>query len=192
MIEFEKGYRILGVDPGSRVAGFSIIQAKKKDAMLPQDFQVLELGVIRVNTGLSLPQRLGDLHEALFKIISQTHPRLCVLEKAFVGQNANSALKLGEARGALASAAHRKGLPVHELTPAEVKKTIAGSGTANKVEVKASLQRLIGLENTSLPYDATDALAIALSFAIGANHLSSKKSRGCHRIADVAIKKLGL
>ena len=187
MVKIQKGHRILGVDPGSRVAGFAVIEAKCDVSLRPRDFLIKEVGVINLKSTRSLPERLGDLHNTLFDIISSSKPNYFVIEKAFVGQNACSALKLGEARGALTCAARRHHLSVDEITPAAIKKIITGSGKATKEEVKSSLGQLLGFVNMDLPHDASDALGVALAFALG---LTSKRPRPS-RLKDVARKALG-
>ena len=185
-----KGERILGIDPGSRVAGFSVLEAKSLQNLAPKDFKLVEIGVITLKKERSLPERLGDLHDSLFEIIGRVKPDYFAIEKAFVGQNASSALKLGEARGALTSAARRFKLVVEEITPAEVKKVITGSGVADKEEIRKALGDLMGFNTIDLPYDASDALGVALSFALLGGRRPAAR-RGGARMVDVAKKVLG-
>ena len=108
------------------------------------------------------------MHEALHSMIARLKPDICVIEHAFFGINAQSALKLGQARGALISAIARYDLPLVELAPTEVKKLITGSGRASKQLVSDSLKSLIGFQPGKLPFDTTDAVAIALSYGVSA------------------------
>lgn len=154
---------ILGIDPGSRVVGFAILRARVARPRMPRDFEVFDAGVIKAKDGLSVPERLGLIHEAVHVLASEVSPTHCAIEKAFHGVNAASAIKLGEARGAIVAAARRHKLPIFEITPAEVKRTIACTGAASKEDVCRAVTNLLGFERGKLPFDATDAVAIALA-----------------------------
>ena len=132
----EIGTRILGIDPGSRVAGFGVLEVTSVPVRSARALKLVASGVVRTATSDGFANRLGQLHEAIYKLVSQHSPTICIVEKAFVGHNASSALKLGEARGAITSALRRHKLTVHELTPAEVKKSIAGHSAAQKEDVQ--------------------------------------------------------
>lgn len=134
--------------------------------MIPSDFVVLEAGVLRADPRLASEVRIGLLHEALHQLIVQHEPEVCVLEKAFYDKNVSSAIKLGEVRGAFIAACARSKVKVEEISPAEVKKTIAGHGRAEKEQVSLALKALLGFDRGHLPHDATDALAISLCFGL--------------------------
>ncbi|MBM4251857.1 MAG: crossover junction endodeoxyribonuclease RuvC [Deltaproteobacteria bacterium] len=153
---------ILGIDPGSRTTGFALLRSKKPLPLVPRDFSVVEAGVLRADAALPYAQRIGLLHIALCELLMEHRPDVCVIEKAFFDKNVNSALKLGELRGAYIAACARSEVPVAELTPADVKKTIAGNGRADKEAIALALHALLGFNRGSLPHDATDALAISL------------------------------
>lgn len=153
---------ILGIDPGSRITGFALLRAKKPLPVMPRDFSVVEAGVLRADAALPYAQRIGLLHLALCELLTEHRPDVCVIERAFFDKNANSALKLGELRGAYIAACARSQVPVAELTPADVKKTIAGNGRADKEAIALALHGLLGFNRGSLPHDATDALALSL------------------------------
>lgn len=158
--------KILGIDPGSRVVGFSLLGATKVKPLSPKDWVVLDVGVIRASTDLAMPVRLGQIHSAVFDLLSEMRPQYAAIEKAFHGVNAATALKLGEARGAILAAFARHTTPVIEITPAEVKRIIAGNGAATKEQVYQALQTLLRFERGRLPLDASDALAIAFAAAL--------------------------
>ncbi len=158
--------RILGIDPGSLVAGFACLEATKAQPMQPHDFKVADVGVIRIHKNLELAERIGHLHDSLHQIITDLRPHACIIERAFYGLNANTTIRLGEARGAVIAAARRHKLPVHEITPAQVKKIITGNGRASKEQVQQSIQMLLRLKPMTGPFDATDALAIALCYGL--------------------------
>lgn len=157
---------ILGIDPGSRLTGFALIQSRCARPMLPRDFVVVQAGVLRADGDLPHRERLGLLHTALYELAVDLKPDVCVLEKAFFGENASSALKLGELRGAYIAACARCVVPVEEITPAEVKKSITGHGRADKVMIEMALKTLLGFDRGGLPHDVTDALAISLCFGL--------------------------
>jgi crossover junction endodeoxyribonuclease RuvC len=158
--------KILGIDPGSRVVGFALIGAVKAKPLSPKDWVVLDVGVIRTSAELPMPSRLGQIHGAIFDLLTEMSPQYAAIEKAFHGVNAGTALKLGEARGAIIAAFSRHSVPTLEITPAEVKRIIAGSGAASKEQVYQALQALLGFERGRLPLDASDALAIAYASAL--------------------------
>ncbi|MEN9833897.1 MAG: hypothetical protein RL011_90 [Pseudomonadota bacterium] len=153
---------ILGIDPGSRITGFALLRAKKPLPLVPRDFAVVEAGVLRADAAMPYAERIGLLHLALCELLVEHRPDVCVIEKAFFDKNASSALKLGELRGAYIAACARSQVPVAELTPADVKKTIAGNGRADKQAIALALHALLGFNRGSLPHDATDALALSL------------------------------
>jgi len=173
--------KILGIDPGSRVVGFALIGALKARPVSPKDWTVLDVGVIRATADLSSTQRLGEIHNALFDLIQEMQPQHIAIEKAFHGVNAATAIKLGEARGAIIAASSRHGLPVHEITPAQVKRIIAGNGAATKEQVYMALQALMGFNRGRLPLDASDALAIAYAASLDIFSPISKAASGGHR-----------
>ena len=160
--------RILGIDPGSRVVGFALIGGTKAVPRVPADWRVLDAGIMRASASLAMPPRLSELHSTLFELIGEFGPTAVGIEKAFHGINAQSAIKLGEARGALIAAVGRHGLPVHEVTPAEVKRIVAGHGAATKEQVYQALQALMKFNKGALPHDASDALAIAFAVSLRA------------------------
>ena len=170
------GHRILGIDPGSRVCGFALLTAEKKIPTSFKDFRVEDAGVLRADLSLSFVERIGLLHECLENILPELKPSVCVIEDAFFGNNARSALKLGQARGALISAVVKKRIPTFEVSPTKVKSMIVGKGRGSKEEIRLALETMLGFRLGSLPYDAADAVAIALC-------------QGLSIFSDVAKKK---
>ncbi len=153
--------RILGIDPGSRVVGFACLEALKDLPVGPKDFKVVAAGVIKPDVNDAMDERLGAIHQMLFELLGDVRPNVVAIEKAFGGVNISSALKLGEARGAIIAAVKRHALPVSEITPAQVKRLVAGSGAATKESVAAAMKALLGFDRGRFPMDVTDALAIA-------------------------------
>ena len=158
--------RILGIDPGSRIAGYAVLESRKPIPYQPRDFVILGAGAVKANPRLSCVERIGFLHEAFYVLVDEWRPTICAMEKSFVGINFNSSLRLGEARGALISAMHRRSIPLVELTPTRVKHVITGRGQASKEEVALALRALLQFERGNLPYDVSDALAIALCYGM--------------------------
>ncbi len=157
---------ILGIDPGSKVAGFAVLQVPDTHAFQPRHFKIVDAGSLKADLKQSHAERIGYMHEALYGLIGEWRPDICVMEKAFTGLNHQSALRLGEARGALIAAVRRHGIAVEEITPTAVKKTVAGSGHATKEQIALALQMLLQFNRGSLPYDVSDAVAIALAYGM--------------------------
>lgn len=155
---------ILGVDPGSKITGFCILRAGPGGSM--SRFQVLDAGVIRPHSRLSHGERIGQIHSAIFKLIEEQRPSICVIERGFTSINHNTALKLGETRGAIISAARRCDIPLGDISPNEVKKIITGNGHSSKEAIARCLKALIQFDQGSLPFDVTDAVAIAMSYGM--------------------------
>lgn len=149
----------MGVDPGSRVTGYGIIET---DGMRSRH---LGSGCIRTSSG-SFPDRLGEIFEGIRAVLEQWQPQEVAVEDVFVSRNASSALKLGQARGAAVTAIVTGGLPVFEYTPAAVKQGLVGNGRAEKEQVQHMVRVILGLQGR-MGLDQSDALAIALCHAHG-------------------------
>ncbi len=148
---------ILGIDPGSRVTGYGLINNQASS------LEYIGSGSIRVS-GDSLPDRLGCIFAEIEAVIRQYRPEQMGIENVFVARNADSALKLGQARGAAICAAHQAGLEIAEYAPREIKQALVGSGAANKEQVQHMVKRLLGIRQ-SLQVDEADGLAIAICHA---------------------------
>lgn len=148
--------RILGIDPGTRVVGYGLVDHHPGGRAA-----YVECGVITLEERDPMPLRLSTLARAVAELIAEFTPRVLSLEAAFHGVNASSALKLGQARGAVMVVAAERGLEVAEYPPAYVKRAVVGHGRATKQDVTARVQLLFGLARPPRP-DAADALAIAL------------------------------
>jgi crossover junction endodeoxyribonuclease RuvC len=146
--------RILGIDPGSRITGYGIISVERGKA------QHIANGCIRTPHG-DLAERLRVIFEGVAAIIDEYRPGEMAIEKVFVNRNIDSALKLGQARGAAIVAGAHHGLKVFEFTPAEVKKAIVGGGRAEKTQIQHMIKVLLNMEERAQA-DAADALALAL------------------------------
>jgi crossover junction endodeoxyribonuclease RuvC len=147
---------ILGVDPGTLITGYGIIEARGTTV------RALEYDVVRNQSSQSMPIRLKAIYSALCKVIDRYHPDEFAIETAFYGKNAQSAMKLGHARGVSILAAVNYEIPTSEYSPREVKRSVAGTGAASKDQVSYMVQSILKLKTQPRYYDATDALAVAL------------------------------
>ena len=151
----ERKVRILGIDPGSIVTGCGVIDS---DGM--RNIYIASKP-IRVQAE-TLPERLKLVFEGIASVIHQYQPEAVAVEKVFVNRNADSALKLGQARGAAIAAAVTQGLPVSEYTPRHIKQAVVGKGNASKEQVQHMVRVLLNCQQ-NLQSDEADALAVALS-----------------------------
>jgi len=149
--------RILGIDPGSRFTGYGIIELNAGKSIW------VNSGCIKVKAD-NLAEKLCIIADSLNILLDEFQPDEMAIEKVFVSHNVDSALKLGQARGAaIATVALRK-IPVSEYTPTQIKKAVVGKGNATKVQVQHMMVNLLGLSKAPQE-DAADALAIALCHA---------------------------
>jgi len=152
--------RVLGLDPGSRITGYGVIEVDGRQT------RYVASGAIRAQ-GAEFPVRLHEIYSGVAAIVAEHEPQEIAIERVFVHLNPDSALKLGQARGAaLCATFDPTRAPAAEYTPREVKLAVTGSGAAEKVQVARMVKMLLGLEGR-LQADAADALAIALCHAHG-------------------------
>lgn len=169
--------RVLGIDPGSVITGYGIIET---DGV--RSFHIAH-GHIRVR-GDSFPERLGHIHKSLTEVLQEWQPAEAAIEQVFLSNNAMSALKLGQARGAAITALTARAVSVAEYAARAVKQVVTGSGSADKAQVQTMVKAMLQIERT-LQVDAADGLAIALCHAHSRSSLlnglptaSRKRSRG--------------
>lgn len=148
--------RIIGVDPGSNTTGYGVIESDGRR------YELIEYAGIRGPKHLSFPQRLLAISRKLEEVIERLSPEACAVEDTFYAVNVKSALKLGQARGAVLVAAARAGVEVFEYSPLEIKSALVGYGRAEKQQVQEMVRVLLGLKAAPEPLDASDALAIAI------------------------------
>jgi len=151
--------RILGIDPGSEVTGYGIIDSDGRR------YQLVEYSVIRSAARTPFADRLLRIGRRLEEVIAQFRPQICAVEETFYAVNVKSALKLGQVRGAVLLVAARAGLEIFEYSPLEVKSALVGYGRAEKHQVQTMVRALLKLAETPEPLDASDALAIAICHA---------------------------
>ncbi len=150
---------ILGIDPGSVVTGFGLVEHQNRKN------QLLKCGCIRPNHKLTFPQRLLYIYDQLLALVASSSPNEVALESVFYGANTQSLIKLCQARGAIVTALANSDLPIFEYAPREIKKAVVGRGSASKEQVQFMIQRLFGKKALDQALDATDAVAIALCHA---------------------------
>jgi crossover junction endodeoxyribonuclease RuvC len=148
--------RIFGIDPGSQRTGYGCIDTDGSRHRL------VACGAISVPAHAEFAARLLAIHEGLRALLVEHHPDCVAIEDVFHARNVRSALKLGHARGVALLAATQSGLPVIAYSPAEVKRAVVGYGRAEKHQVQQMVCLLLGLASAPSPYDASDALAIAI------------------------------
>ncbi len=155
--------RILGVDPGSRLCGYGVIDALA-EAGAVRGYAYVECGVLTVARTAPMEQRLGEMARWLTDVITELRPTVVAVEQVFAHKNVSSALALAQARGMVLAVAGMAGLPVCSYAPAVIKKTVTGGGRAPKEQVTRMVQMLMGLRRPPQT-DAADALAVAITHA---------------------------
>lgn len=148
-------HRVLGIDPGSGVTGYGVIERRGKSLCC------VDCGTITGGQG-PLPDRLVTVYEGLLAVLEAFRPSSVAIENAFLGRNVRALAVMSQARGVLVLAARRAELPVFEYTPREIKLSVVGTGRASKSQVAYMVTSLLRLSDGGLPRDATDSLAVAL------------------------------
>ena len=148
--------KVFGIDPGSARTGYGCVQSDGSRHRL------IVSGAIAMSASSPFPEKLKIIHAELAALIARHRPDYVAIENLFHAVNARSALKLGHARGVAMLAAVEAGVPIVEYTPAEVKQSVVGYGRAEKGQVQSMIQLLLGLAEPPTPFDAADALAIAV------------------------------
>jgi crossover junction endodeoxyribonuclease RuvC len=146
---------VLGVDPGSRVTGYGLIE-KRMNQMT-----CIDAGTITPSVLLPFYQRIHAIFQAMTELMEKHRPEEMAIEDVFYGKNVKSSLKIGHARGAVLIAAVRCGVKIFEYTPLEIKKSVVGYGRASKEQVRAMIRVILKLKAQPV-LDASDALATAI------------------------------
>ncbi len=148
--------RILGIDPGSGIIGFGLVEKKSNPRMI-------DAGVIRTTIGDADASRLLELHISMREIIAELKPDVASVEKLFFAQNVTTAMKVSQARGVILLALAEAGIPIYEYTPLQIKMAMTGYGRATKAQIQEMVRVQLGLKNKPKPDDCADALAAALT-----------------------------
>lgn len=147
---------ILGIDPGSHVCGYGILQLENN--------RIVAAGcdVIKINSTLELAERLAVIYSEIDQVIDEYKPDIAAVETIFYGKNIKSAFTLGHARGAILLALAQRKIKIVEYSPREVKKSVVGNGNASKEQVEYMVKKILKINIKPETQDATDALANAL------------------------------
>ncbi len=151
--------RILGVDPGTGILGFGVIEAGKGKA------QLVDAGVIRTPVHEDDAIRLQTIYEELTDIITQTKPAAMSVEKLFFARNVTTAITVAQARGVVLLCGRQAGLEIYEYTPLQIKMALTGYGRADKKQIQEMVRVILQLTEAPKPDDCADALAAALMHA---------------------------
>jgi len=161
---------VLGLDPGTATTGFGFVREADDGR-----FVALDYGVITTPAGMPMPERLLQIYLRLTALIQQHQPMQMAIEQLFFGKNVTTGISVAQARGVMLLTAAQVGIPLREYKPKEVKMSVAGYGSADKIQMQVMIQQLLELDNPPRPDDAADALAVALT------HLNSTRME---RMAD--------
>ena len=151
--------RILGIDPGTGILGFGVIEASKGKVRL------VDAGVIRTPVKEDDAVRLQTIYEELTDIIMQSKPEEMAVEKLFFAQNVTTAMTVSQARGVILLCGMQSGLKIAEYTPLQIKQALTGYGRAEKKQIQEMVRALLKLKEVPKPDDCADALAAAITHA---------------------------
>lgn len=151
--------RIIGIDPGTGILGFGIIEVTRGKSLL------VDGGVIRTPVHEDDAIRLQTIYDELTDIIADTKPQIMSVEKLFFARNVTTAMTVAQARGVVLLCGKQAGMEIVEYTPMQIKQTITGYGKADKKQVQEMVRTILGLSEIPKPDDAADAIAAALTHA---------------------------
>jgi crossover junction endodeoxyribonuclease RuvC len=155
---------VLGIDPGTAVTGYGVVKGERM-----QPAVLVECGIIRTRPRDSLPLRLQEIHAGVSELIQRHRPDALSIEDVFYARNVRTTVVLGHARGVILLAAANARLDIAEYPPAEIKKAVVGNGAATKEQVQFMVTRLLRLRTPPQPSDASDGVAAALAYLMGAS-----------------------
>jgi crossover junction endodeoxyribonuclease RuvC len=152
--------RIIGIDPGTGILGFGVID------IIKGKMKLIEAGVITTPAHTPHDERLEDIFDGLTEIISSTKPDQMSIEKLFFAKNVTTAMTVAEARGVALLVARKAKLPIFEYTPMQIKQSLTGYGKADKKQVQEMVRIQLGLSEVPKPDDCADALAAAITHSL--------------------------
>lgn len=152
--------RIIGIDPGTGILGFGVIDTDGRT------FRLVDAGVVKTPAHTPHDERLEDIFDSLSEIVKTTKPEVCSIEKLFFTRNITTAMSVAEARGVALLVARKAGLAIAEYTPPQIKQTLTGYGKADKKQVQEMVRLQLGLKEAPKPDDCADALAAAITHAL--------------------------
>ena len=150
--------RIIGIDPGTGILGFGVIEFEKG-----RKPKMIDAGVITTPAHTPLTERLVDIFDSLTEIVKETQPDVMSIEKLFFARNVTTAISVAHARGVAMLVGAKSGLSVHEYTPLQIKQTLTGYGRAEKKQVQEMVRIHLNLKEVPKPDDCADALAAAIT-----------------------------
>lgn len=156
--------RIIGIDPGTGILGFGVIDVKHGSTRL------VTAGVITTPAHTPLPERLEEIYNGLTEIIEETKPNVMAIEKLFFAQNVTTAMSVSHARGVAMLTGQQAKLKIEEYTPLQIKQTMTGYGRASKKQMQEMVRLQLGLKDVPKPDDCADALAAAIMCAFMNRH----------------------
>lgn len=152
--------RIIGIDPGTGILGFGVIEANRGKTTM------VDAGVVRTAVHQPLDERLVIIYESLQEIIADTKPVMMAIEQLFFAQNVTTAMSVAHARGVAMLAGKQAALEIYEYTPMQIKQTMTGYGRATKKQIQEMVRIQLGLAEVPKPDDCADALAAAIMHAM--------------------------
>jgi crossover junction endodeoxyribonuclease RuvC len=152
--------RIIGIDPGTGILGFGVIDVVNSKAKL------VDAGVIKTPANQPDAERLETIFNELSEIIEQTKPSIMSVEKLFFAQNVTTAMTVSQARGVILLIGRQAGLEIHEYTPLQIKQSMTGYGRAEKKQIQEMVRVMLGLKDIPRPDDCADALAAAITHSM--------------------------
>ncbi len=170
--------RILGIDPGTAIIGYSIIDFKKGK------YEIVDYGCIYTSKDQDMPHRLEKIYNELETLIRLWKPDDMAIEELFFFKNQKTIIKVGQARGVIMVCGQKNNLDIYSYTPLQVKMGVAGYGRATKAQIQEMVKLILKMEEIPKPDDAADALALAIT------HINSKKGLGSFSRGDKLKKKL--
>lgn len=149
--------RILGIDPGTGILGFGVIEVGARN-----NLKLVDAGVIRTPVNQADSDRLATIYDELHEIITELKPQAMSVEKLFFAQNVTTAMSVAQARGVILLCGKQHGLELFEYTPLQIKQSLTGYGRADKKQIQEMVKVLLGLKTVPKPDDCADALAAAI------------------------------
>ena len=155
---------ILGIDPGTATTGYGFVREADDGGLV-----AVYYGVITTKPKMPMPKRLNQIYDTLTALIARHQPDAVAIEQLFFGKNVTTGITVAQARGVMLLAGAQSGLSVREYKPKEIKLSVSGYGSADKVQMQVMIQQLLELDSIPRPDDAADALAVAIT------HLNSTR-----------------
>lgn len=148
--------RVLGIDPGSETLGWGVVDG------VGSKYALVAFGTVKSSAKQAFSKRLLNIYESVAEVMAEHSPDVLSVEDTFYAVNVGVALKLGQVRGLMLLLAEQRGLAIAEYAPRLVKQTVVGYGNAEKQQVQEMVRILLGMKTVPTPYDAADALAVAI------------------------------